>query len=60
MFVIPGLRTYLEPGLEYWANIVAVYYSLLDRPGQRCHTDTHYSFTECVEVRGSLFPLFTS
>ena len=50
MLVIPRVRTYLEPGLEYWLHIAAVYYELLDRPGQRCESDQQYSFTHCVEV----------
>ena len=44
------MRTYLEPQQEYWLHLAAVYYELQDRPGQRCHTDTLYSFTSCIEV----------
>ena len=51
MLVFPRVRFYLEPGQEYWLHVAAVYYDLLDRPGQRCHRDTKYSFTICIEVR---------
>ena len=51
VLVFPRVRFYLEPGQEYWLHVAAVYYDLLDRPGQRCHRDTQYSFTICIEVR---------
>ena len=57
VLTIPGLRSYLKPGLEYWANTVAVLYSLLDRPGHRCQGDRQYSFTQCIEVESFLVSL---